>query len=93
MWLETLFLVLCSSIPNKRIFCDECYLTDLSVINLQMMRHCHYKQSFVLSHANHLYNYYNTSTQEDNNQTEIQGLYQYSSAFNCHEFADSNKHA
>ena len=40
------------------------------------MRHCHYKQSLVLSHANDLRDYYNfdynTSIQEYNNQTEIQ---------------------
>ena len=41
-----------------------------------MMRHCHYKQSLVLSHAKGLCDYYNfdynTSIQESNNQTEIQ---------------------
>ena len=62
-----------------------------------MKRHCHCKQSLVLFHANNLcvyYNFdYNTSTQEDNNQTEIQGFHQHSPEFNCHEFADSNKHA
>ena len=35
------------------------------------MRHCHYKQSLVLSYADDLYDYYNfdynTSVQEDNN--------------------------
>ena len=39
-----------------------------------MMRHCHYKQSLVLSHANDLcnnYNFgYNTSIQKGNNQTD-----------------------
>ena len=39
------------------------------------MRHCHYKQTLVLSHANALCDYYNfdysTSTQENNDQTEI----------------------
>ena len=59
-------------------------MTDLSFINLQMMRQCYYKQSLVLFHANNLCDYYNfgynISTQEDNNQTEIQRL---SSRFLC----------
>ena len=41
-----------------------------------MKRYCHYKESFVLFHANDLCDYYNfdynTSIQEDNNQTEIE---------------------
>ena len=39
------------------------------------MRHCYYKQSLVISHANDLCDFnfdYNTFTQDDNNQTEIQ---------------------
>ena len=41
-----------------------------------MERNCHSKQSLVLFHASDICDYYNfdynTSTQEDNNQTEIQ---------------------
>ena len=41
-----------------------------------MKRHYHYKQSLVFFHANDLFDCYNldynTFTQEDNNQTEIQ---------------------
>ena len=50
--------------------------TDPSVINFLIKRHCHYKQSLVLSHASDLCDYYNfdydTFIQEDSNQTKIQ---------------------
>ena len=43
----------------------------ISVINLQVMKHCRYEKSLVLSHTIDLCDYYNfdynTSIQEDNN--------------------------
>ena len=47
------------------------------MVNRQLKRHSHYKQSLVLFHANDLSDYYNfdynTSIRKDNNQNEIQG--------------------
>ena len=41
-----------------------------------MKRQCYYKESLVLFHANYLFDYYNfdynTSTQDNNKETEIQ---------------------
>ena len=92
MWLETLFLILHSCILNKGMS-----LTDLFVLNLEMKRHCHYKQSLVLFHANDLWDYYNfdfnTYKRTITKRRFNKDFHQYSYAFKCREFADSNKHA
>ena len=79
------------SVCDRRSTCfyDEYKLINLSVINLQMKRYCHYKQSLVLSHAN---DFSITIHPKKRTITKLRfnkGFHQHSSEFSCHEFAES----
>ena len=58
-----------------------------------MKRYCHYKQSLVLSHENDFSITIHPKKWTKTKLSFNKGFHQRFSAFICHEFADSNKHA